>query len=122
LPIGSHHLVIGLFLLGSGVHFSILQKLGCTIQSLRQAVESIGAVPEQVQAVGGVELGASAVLALERAFYDAAAMSHTCVVTEHLLLGLLSEEQPGPTSRLFAAHDVDTAKAREEILHEYGHV
>src|SRR4051812_11446449 len=63
--IGSHHLVLGLFLLESGVHFSILQELGCTTQSLRQAVESVGAVPEQVQLLGGVELGASSALALQ---------------------------------------------------------
>lgn len=121
-PIGSHHLVLGLFLLESGVQFHILQELGCTIQSLRQAVESVGAVPEQVQPVSGVELGASAALALERASGEASAMSHTYVGTEHILLGLLSEEQPGPASRLFAAHHADRAKARAEILREYGQV
>jgi hypothetical protein len=49
-------------------------------------------------------------------------MSHTYVGTEHVLLGLLSEEQAGPASRLFAAHHADRAKAREKILHEYGQV
>lgn len=119
---GSHHLVLGLFLLESGVHFHVLQSLGCTVRSLRQAVESIGTVSEQVQPVNGVELGESAALAVERASNEAAAMSHTYVGTEHILLGLLSEGQAGPADKLFAAQHVDRAKAREEILHEYGQV
>ena len=121
-PTGSHHLVLGLFLLKSGVHFHVLQSLGCTVQSLRQAVESIGTVSEQVQPVSGLELGESAAHAVERAGGEAAAMSHSYVGTEHILLGLLAEEQAGPASKLFAAQHVDRAKAREEILHEYGQV
>ena len=118
-PTGSHHLVLGLFLLESGVHFNILQSVGCTVQSLRRAIESIGTVPEQVQPISGVSLGASAVLALQRASQEAAAMSHTYIGTEHILLGLLSEEE-GPASRLFAGYHADTAKARKEILRECG--
>jgi ATP-dependent Clp protease ATP-binding subunit ClpC len=119
-PTGSHHLVLGLFLLESGVHFQILKNLGCTIPSLQQAVKMIGTVPAEVKPVSGFELGASAVLALERASDEADAMSHTYVGTEHILLGLLFEEQAGPASRLFAAHHIDRTKARNEILNEYG--
>ena len=112
--------MLGLFLLEWGVHFHILEELGCTIESLRQAIGSIGAVAEQVQPISGLEMGASAVLALERASSEAAGMSHTYVGTEHVLLGLLAEDQPGPASRLFAAHHVDRARTREEVLRELG--
>ena len=49
-------------------------------------------------------------------------MSHAYAGTEHILPGLLTEEQGGPASRLFAAQHVDRAKARKEIVHEYGRV
>jgi hypothetical protein len=114
----SHHLVLGLFLLGSGVQFNLLRKFGCTAESLRQGIAAIEPASMQTQAINGFILGLSAVQALERAGQAAATMSHTYVGTEHVLLGLLSEETGG-ASRLFAAHKVDVAKARKAILDEY---
>ncbi len=114
---GSQHLVLGLFLLGSGVHFSVLETLGVTADSLRRGIAAAGPVPEETQTIGGVVLGGSAARALERAAQEAAAMSHTYTGTEHILLGLLSEESGGAAA-LFAAHKVDVAKARQVIVDE----
>src|SRR5687768_9479493 len=108
---------LGLFLLGNGVQFSILRKLGFTVDALRQSIVMMEVVAEQTQTIDGCVFGSSAAHALERACREAAAMSHTYVGTEHILLGLLSEEVGGAAS-LFAAHHVDTAKARQVILDE----
>ena len=119
--VGSQHLLLGLYLLGSGVQFSILTKLGFTADSLRQSIVALGSIAEQTQTVDGFVFGASAVQSLERASHEAAAMSHTYIGTEHVLLGLLSE-QAGGAATLFRDHKANTAMGRQMILDAYAHV
>jgi len=116
--VGSQHMILGLLLLGSGVQFSVLRKLGFTVDSLRQQIAAIGPRSEPSQKLCGFAVGSSAARALERAAQEAAAMSHTYTGTEHILLGLLSEESGGAAD-LFATLKVDTAKAKQVILDEY---
>jgi ATP-dependent Clp protease ATP-binding subunit ClpC len=115
--VGSQHLVLGLFLLGSGVHFSMLRQLGFTAESLRRQIAALGPTAESTKLIGEFAFGISAAEALERANQEAAAMSHTYTGTEHILLGLLSEKSGGAAS-LFASQGVDIAKARRVILNE----
>jgi ATP-dependent Clp protease ATP-binding subunit ClpC len=112
-------LVLGLFMLGGGVHFSVLRELGLTEESLRQGIAAIGSVLEQTQMMDGFVIGNSAAQALERAGREAATMSHTYTGTEHVLLGLLSEESGGAAT-LFAALKMDRTKGRAMILDAYG--
>ena len=116
--LGSQHLVLGLFLLGSGVHFSVLRRLGFKVESLRQHIVAIGLVSEPTQTVSGFTLGISGARVLERAAQQAAAMAHTYTGTEHVLLGLISEESGG-AANLLALQEADVAKARRAILDEY---
>ena len=113
--------LVCLFLLGSGVQFSVLRKLGFTLESLRQHIIAVGPGSEQPQAVCGFAVGTSAARALSRAAHEAAGMSHTYTGTEHLLLGLLSEPSGG-AAELFATHKVNIFKARRLILDEYAQV
>ena len=115
--VGSQHLVIGLLLLGDGVHFAVLKGLGCTADSVRQNIMAIGAVPEATERFEGHEFGSSAARALLRAGEEASAMKHTYIGTEHILLGLLLE-QSGPAVRLFSAQGLDVARARNMIINE----
>lgn len=117
--VGSQHLVLGLFLLGGGVHFSVLRHLGFTAESLRRDIVALGPTLENTQTISDFVFGSSAAQAVERAGQEAAAMSHTYTGTEHILLGLLSERSGGAAS-LFAAQKVDVAKARRVILNGYG--
>ena len=118
--VGSQHLVLGLFLLGSGVYFSVLQQLGFTVESLRRNIAVLGPTVENAKTIGGFVFGTSAAQAVERANQEAAAMSHTYTGTEHVLLGLLYEESGGAAS-LFAAKNVDVAEVRRVILNECQH-
>jgi ATP-dependent Clp protease ATP-binding subunit ClpC len=115
--IGSQHIVFGLFQLGFGVHFSVLRGLGFTSDSLRQAIAAwvpVAAVPPT-----GPTFDISATATLERADAEADAMRHTYTGTEHILLGLLAEEDGG-AAHLFASRGVDIAKTRQTILREHG--
>ena len=115
--VGSQHIVLGLFQLGSGVHFSILRSLGFASDSLRHAI--VAEAPVGTVSASGPTFGISATAALKRAESEATAMSHTYTGTEHILLALLSEEHGG-AAHLFASRAVDIAKTRQTILHEYG--
>ena len=57
----------------------------------------------------------SATATLERADAEADAMRHTYTGTEHILLGLLAEEDGGAAD-LFASRGVDIAKARQRVF------
>ena len=115
--IGSQHLAFGLFQLGSGVHFSVLRDLGFSAESLRQAIAA--EPPVGTPSSDGPQFDLSATTALDRAADEARAMQHTYTGTEHILLALLSEDSGG-AAHLLASHAVDTARARQIILREYG--
>jgi ATP-dependent Clp protease ATP-binding subunit ClpC len=117
--VGSQHLVLGLFMLGGGVHYSVLRELGLTEESLRQGIAAIGSVLEQTQMIDAFAIGSSAAQALERAGREAAALSNKYTGTEHVLLGLFSEESGG-AARLFAAFKTDITKGRAMIMDAYG--
>jgi ATP-dependent Clp protease ATP-binding subunit ClpC len=114
--VSSQHLLLGLLKLGTGVQFSVLTKLGFTADSVRQSVGQINPeIARLYKKIGDIPFGASAQQALKRMRQEAVAMNHSYMGTEHLLLGLLAEENGGAAS-LFAAQKVDTKKTREEIL------
>jgi ATP-dependent Clp protease ATP-binding subunit ClpC len=113
--IGSQHIVLGLFQLGFGVHFCVLRGLGFTSDSLRQAIAA--RVPVDTVPQTGPTFDISATATLQRASAEAAAMCHTYTGTEHILLGLLAEED-GCAAHLFASRGVDIAKTRQTILRE----
>ena len=113
--VGSQHLVFGLFQLGSGVHFHVIRSIGFTSDSLRQTIAA--EAPVGSVTVSGPTFDISATAALKRAETEATAMSHTYTGTEHILLGLLSEEHGG-AAHLFASRGVDIAKTRQTMIAE----
>jgi ATP-dependent Clp protease ATP-binding subunit ClpC len=117
--IGSQHVFFGLFMLGAGVQFNIVKGLGFTLESIRQGIIDFGIASESTQAIEGFLFGHSAVGVVERAAQEAAAMGHTYIGTEHILLGLLPERS-GCVAKLIGAHNVDVDKARQLIWQELG--
>src|SRR3954468_9967695 len=93
--VGSHHLLLGLFVLGEGGHPSILRSLGITYDSLFNGVGDVGPVDEPTETMDGFVLGLSAAAALRRAERGANALGHAYVGLEHILMSLLSEKSGG---------------------------
>lgn len=116
---GSQHLLLGLPRLGSGAHFSVLQRQGLTLETLADSAGYLGPLSETAREFDGLVLGDSIVRALERASTELAEKSFTYLGADQLLLGLLTEESGGAAT-LFAAHQLDTASARRQILRGYG--
>src|SRR5437868_3728612 len=89
--ISSQHLLYGLFAVGSGIPFHIISRLGYSIDLLREMIAAeapVSACTDETEP----RFDTPAAGALDRAESEAVARRHTYTGTEHMLLGLLSEE------------------------------
>src|SRR5574342_249408 len=109
---GPGHLLLGLLADEGSLAVAVLAGRGVDVESLRQAaVESIAPASRGLR--GDWRGGDNLRTILESAEAEADALEHHLVGTEHLLLGLLSMEWPGP-AQLLAASGVDVVRAREQ--------
>jgi len=115
--VGTEHLLLGLINLGQGVAVNVLQKLGLSLDTVRQAVEKqVGSGPE-TKPTGNIPYTPRVKQVLALANKEAKALSHSYVGTEHILLGLLREGD-GVAARVLRTLDVDIERCRNEILIE----
>lgn len=115
--VGTEHLLLGLIALGEGVAVSVLERLGVNLDSLRLEVEkAVGQGPE-TKTVGALPMTPRAKKVLALAGSEARSLSHSYVGTEHILLGLLREEE-GVAARVLKNMSVDIERARIEILRQ----
>ncbi|MBI2192548.1 MAG: UvrB/UvrC motif-containing protein [Planctomycetes bacterium] len=90
--VGTEHLLLGLLRDESGVACSVLKKLGVEFKAIQEAVDR-HTPPGKGPVKGEVAYSARALRVLQWAYREAQNMQHRYVGTEHLLLGLLREEQ-----------------------------
>ncbi|MBN1522613.1 MAG: ATP-dependent Clp protease ATP-binding subunit [Candidatus Aureabacteria bacterium] len=117
--IGTEHILLGLIKLGQGVAVNVLRKMGLDFETVRREVEkAVGKGPE-TKAGGEIPLTSRAKKVIEYAVEEATSLNHSYVGTEHILLGLLREEE-GVAARVLSTLDIDIDTVREEILKELG--
>lgn len=115
--VGTEHVLLGLLKLGQGVAVNVLMKQGLDLQNVRAEVEKqVGVGPEH-KMVGNIPYTPRVKKVLALGIKEAAALKHTYVGTEHILLGLLSEGQ-GVAARVLFNLGVDIEDTRQEILKE----
>src|SRR6516162_5062529 len=115
--VGTEHLLLGLIKLGQGVAVTVLQKMGLDLERVRMEVEKhVGPHPE-TKMIGNIPYTPRVKKVLALAGKEAQALHHSYVGTEHLLLGLLREDE-GVAARVLKSLEVDPARTRNEILKE----
>ncbi len=115
--VGTEHLLLGLIKLGQSVAVNVLQKMGLDLETVRIEVEKqVGTGPDQ-KMIGNIPYTPRVKRVLALAAQEAAALNHTYVGTEHILLGLLREGD-GVAARVLKNLNVDIEQTREEILKE----
>ena len=115
--IGTEHLLLSLIALGEGVAVTVLEKMGVDLDILRIEVEkAVGQGPE-TQTIGALPMTPRAKKVLALAKVEAQALNHGYVGTEHILLGLLREDE-GVAARVLRNLNVDIERARLEVLKE----
>ena len=115
--VGTEHLLLGLIKLGQGVAVNVLQKIGLDLETVRMEVEKlVGTGPDQ-KMIGNIPYTPRVKKVLSLAAKEAKALNHTYVGTEHILLGLLSDDG-GVAARILQDFGVTAAEARRQILKE----
>jgi ATP-dependent Clp protease ATP-binding subunit ClpC len=113
--VGTEHLLLGLVALGEGVAAKVLANLGVDLRRVRAEVEKIVGTGENVMLLGEIPFTPRAKKVLELAVDEAQTLGHNYVGTEHLLLGLLREEE-GVAARVLENLNIKINDVREEIL------
>src|SRR3989339_688184 len=112
--VGTEHILLGLVALGEGVAAKVLANLGVDLRRVRTEVEKIVGTGDNVMLLGEIPFTPRAKKVLELAVDEAQNLGHTYVGTEHLLLGLLREEE-GIAARVLENLGVRINEARDEV-------
>src|SRR3989338_7950703 len=100
--IGTEHILLGLIREGEGVACAVLQNLGVDLERLRIEIEKLVSAGSTAQVLGDIPFTPRAKKALELAADEARALGHNYIGTEHILLGLLREEEGIASQVLFS--------------------
>src|SRR6478672_2976842 len=115
--VGTEHLLLGLIKLGQGVAVNVLQRMGLDLERVRMEVEKhVGPHPE-TKMLWNIPYTPRVKKVLALAGKEAKALNHSHVGTEHILLGLLREDE-GIAARVLKRLEVDPVRTRNEILKE----
>ncbi|HEY7354805.1 MAG TPA: Clp protease N-terminal domain-containing protein [Ktedonobacterales bacterium] len=90
--IGTEHILLGLVREGEGVGAKVLSNLGVELNTVRTEVEGIIGRGDRI-VLGEIGLTPRAKKVIELAVNEAMRMNHHYIGTEHLLLGLLREDE-----------------------------
>jgi ATP-dependent Clp protease ATP-binding subunit ClpC len=120
--IGTEHILLGLVKEGSGVAANVLKNLDIDLRRIRLEVEKIvqtGPGSEMVT-MGKLPQTPRAKKVIEYSIEEARNLNHNYVGTEHLLLGLL-REQEGVAAQVLVNLGLKLEDVREEVLNLLGH-
>jgi ATP-dependent Clp protease ATP-binding subunit ClpA len=117
--IGTEHILLGLVREGAGVAANVLKNLDVDLDRIRREVEQI-VMPAPEPASGGrLRQSPRAKKVIEYAIEEARKLNHKWVGTEHILLGLLREEE-GVAAQVLLILGVNLTDVRDEILNLLG--
>ena len=113
--IGTEHLLLGLVKEGSGVAVTALNNLSVDVEKVRKEVEKLAIIADKTTPGGPLPFTPQAKKVLELAAEEARALGHPYIGTEHILLGLLSE-QDSVAAQVLINLDIKLEDVRNEIL------
>ncbi len=117
--VGTEHILLGLIALGEGVAAQVLANLGVDLRRVRAEIEKIVGTGDNMMLLGEIPFTPRAKKVLEYAVEEAQHMGHSYVGTEHLLLGLIREEE-GVAARVLENLGLRLEGVREEVLNLLG--
>jgi ATP-dependent Clp protease ATP-binding subunit ClpC len=118
--VGTEHLLLGLIKEGSGVAANVLRNLDVDLRKIRNEVEKIVQAGPEMVTMGKLPQTPRAKKVIEYAIEEARNLNHNYVGTEHLLLGLL-REQEGVAAQVLMNLNLKLEEVREEVLNLLGH-
>ena len=114
--IGTEHILLGLLREEEGLAARVLRSLGLTVEKVRaQVVRIVG--PSEEMTSGQIPFTPRAKRVLELALREALALGHDYIGTEHILLGLVRDNE-GVAMRVLLDFDADPEKVRNEVIRQ----
>jgi ATP-dependent Clp protease ATP-binding subunit ClpC len=118
--IGTEHILLGLVKEGSGVAANVLKNLDVDLRKIRLEVEKLVQSGPDMVTMGKLPHTPRAKKVIEYSMEEARSLNHNYVGTEHILLGLL-REQEGVAAQVLMNLGLKLEEVREEVLNLLGH-
>jgi ATP-dependent Clp protease ATP-binding subunit ClpC len=118
--IGTEHVLLGLIKEGSGVAANVLKNLDVDLRKIRLEVEKLVQSGPDMVTMGKLPQTPRAKKVIEYSMEEARNLNHNYVGTEHILLGLL-REQEGVAAQVLMNLGLRLDEVREEVLNLLGH-
>ena len=118
--IGTEHVLLGLIKEGSGVAANVLKNLDVDLRKIRMEVEKLVQSGPDMVTMGKLPQTPRAKKVIEYSMEEARNLNHNYVGTEHILLGLL-REQEGVAAQVLMNLGLKLEDVREEVLNLLGH-
>jgi len=118
--IGTEHILLGLVKEGSGVAANVLKNLDIDLKKVRVEVEKFVQTGPDMVTIGRLPQTPRAKKVIDYSIEEARNLNHNYVGTEHLLLGLL-REQEGVAAQVLMSLGLKLEDVREEVLNLLGH-
>ncbi len=118
--IGTEHILLGLVKEGSGVAANVLENLDVDLEKVRVEVEKyVSGTGETMSATSSLPFTPKAKKVLELAMEEARNLEHNYIGTEHLLLGLLRENE-GMAAQVLLNLGIRLEDVRAEVMELLG--
>lgn len=117
--IGTEHILLGLVQEGGGVGVSALENLDVDPKKIRYEVESLVTSGTTTVGMGQIPFTPRAKRVLELTLEEATSLGHTYIGTEHILLGLILEDE-GIAAQALRTLKVRIEDVRDEVLEILG--
>jgi ATP-dependent Clp protease ATP-binding subunit ClpA len=118
--VGTEHILLGLIKEGSGVGANVIKNFGVDLRKVRLEVEKLVQSGPDMVTMGKLPQTPRAKKVIEYSMEEARQLNHNYVGTEHILLGLLREEE-GIAGQVLVNLGLNLAEVRDECLNLLGH-
>lgn len=115
--VGTEHLLLGIVNLGQGVAVNVLRKMGINLENLSAEVEKNIGIGDSNATMQTLELSEGVKKSLSFAAQEATKLGHNYIGTEHLLLGILCDEN-SVAQQVLKSMGVDIKTCKNLILAE----
>jgi ATP-dependent Clp protease ATP-binding subunit ClpC len=117
--LGTEHVLLGLVQEGSGVAANVLRNMNIDLAKIRSEVEKLVKTGPSMVTMGQLPFTPRAKKVLELSMEEAGNLGHNYIGTEHLLLGLIKENE-GIAAKVLTNLGVKLEDVREEVLEFLG--
>jgi ATP-dependent Clp protease ATP-binding subunit ClpC len=118
--VGTEHILLGVIKEGSGTAAVVLKNMNIDLREVRRRVEQLVQAGPDMVTMGKLPKTPRAMKCIEFAIEESRKLHHGYVGSEHLLLGLLREQEGVAHQVLTSFWGVNADSARCEVLRVFG--